>query len=236
MVLEFLSKGARVMERSNEGSTALHYCAQHNDRAIAQILIEHGALVDMKNNERLTAFDICLRESSHDVAELLIEKGCSVNSIRGDFFEMMVKAVDNSRWERALKAMANSLNGLKDPPQVLHMAIECENTALLTKLLELGFDPNISDQGYRPIHQAVARRRKEDVEILIRKGADVNALLPPGPQRPRGSERRYQLLTTVEARSYTPLLLAAASVNNLSIVMLLLAHGADPNFVLAEGA
>lgn len=224
------------MERSDEGSTALHYCARYNDRDIAEILIERGAPLDVRNNERLTAFGVCLREDSYDVAELLIEKGCSVSSVMGDILQVLAKDVNVSRWDPVLKTLANPFNEPRDVPQLLHIAIERKDSALLKKLLELGFDPNVSENGYQPIHQAIIHQRRRDVRLLIKKGADVNAFLPSKARRPGGTEPRHKLLSRLERRGYTPLLLAASIANDVSIVQLLLAHGANPNFVFPAGS
>lgn len=237
-VLSLLSSGSRATERSNNGSTALHYCARYNDREIADVLVERGAALDVKNNERRTAFDVCLEERAYDVAELLVERGCSAASITGDVVQMLAGGDEGAPgWDPVLRALARRFDrGTGSGPQLLHVALERESSKMLARLLDLGFDPNASENGYRPIHQAVMRRRREDVELLISRGADTNALLPRTARQPaRSAEPRHELLTRIGERGYTPLLLAASIINDVSIVQLLLAHEADPNFVFPAG-
>lgn len=237
-VLELLSKGSRVSERSNTGSTALHYCAQYNDRDIAEILIERGALVDTENNERMTALDVCLREDSCDVAQLLIEKGCSVSTITEDSWISLMSgkgAKSSLRWHPVLKALAGLDHESRDVPQLLHRAIMREDSVLLEALLDLGFAPNIADKNYTPLHQAIISGREKDAQLLISKGANVNAFLPHKADRPTGPEPRYQILSKLEERGYTPLLLAAVIARKLPIVKLLLRRKADPNFLFPGG-
>lgn len=272
-MLDLLARGARATERSNDGSTALHYCARYNDHEIAAVLVEHSggcggggtttiaAVLDARNNARQTAFDVCLEEHAHDVAALLVSKGCSLaSSLTGDVVAQMLGAADNdddgidddaqdesaaSAWDPVLRALARRAGG-GGAPQLLHVALERESSGMLARLLDLGFDPDAAEGGYRPIHQAIIRRRRGDVERLIARGADTNALLPgrarrggkpgkPGKNGKKSAEPRHELLTTIGARGYTPLLLAANIVNDVPIVQLLLANGADPNFVFPAG-
>lgn len=229
-MIELLSKGARVSERAARGATAMHVCAMYDDRGIAEVLIEHGAALDMKNDDRLTALDVCLEEHSRDVAVLLIEKGCRLGNFSGRILDALQEAEeDDSRMDPVLQAVAKSYEHTGGGPQLLHVALEREDSNALAKFLELGFDPNISEDGYRPIHQAVVRDRLDDVKLLIDKGTEVNSILPPSALKPRRTEPRHRLIVErCDNRDYPALTLASDS---LSMTRLLLSHGADPNVV-----
>ncbi|KAK7698079.1 Actin-related protein 3 [Diaporthe eres] len=229
-VIDLLSKGARVTERAAGGATALHVCAKYDDRDIAEVLIEHGAALDMKNDDRLTALDVCLEEHSQDVAVLLIKKGCRLGSFSTRILDALQDAgEDESKLDPVLEAVVKRFEETGGGPQLLHVALEREDSNALAKFLELGFDPNISEDGYRPLHQAVMRNQLGDVRLLIEKGADVDSILPPSARKPRRTEPRHKLLVEkTENRDYNPLKMAADS---LSMTRLLFAHGADPNTV-----
>lgn len=229
-VVDLLSKGARVTERAAGGATALHVCAKYDDRDIAEVLIEHGAALDMKNDDRLTALDVCLEEHSQEVAVLLIEKGCRLGSFSTRILDALQDAgEDDSKLDPVLEAVVKRFGEAGGGPQLLHVALEREDSNALAKFLEIGFDPNISEDGYRPLHQAVMRDRLGDVKLLIEKGADVDSILPPSARKPRRTEPRHKLLVEkTENRDYNPLKMAADS---LSMTRLLFAHGADPNTV-----
>lgn len=229
-MIDLLSKGDRVTERAAGGATALHVCAKYDDRDIAEVLIEHGAALDMKNDDRLTALDVCLEEHSQEVAFLLIEKGCRLGSFSTRILDALQDAgEDDSKLDPVLEAVVKRFGDSGGGPQLLHVALEREDSNALAKFLELGFDPNISEDGYRPLHQAVMRDRLGDVKLLIEKGADVDSILPPSARKPRRTESRHKLLVEkTENRDYNPLKMAADS---LSMTRLLFAHGADPNTV-----
>ncbi|MCW3161103.1 ankyrin repeat domain-containing protein [Chryseobacterium oryctis] len=95
----------------------------------------------------------------------------------------------------------------------LHWSIITENTDSLSKLLELGADPNVrSYQGATPIMNAVQANKKEHLALLLKSGAFVNAK---------------------DNRGYTALH-RAAEINHLEIVKILLDNRADKN-IEAEG-
>jgi ankyrin repeat protein len=235
-VVDLLANGARVSERAAGGATALHVCARYDDREIAEVLIEHGAALELKNDDRLTALDVCLEMQSSEVAVLLIDKGCRL----GNFSSRILDAIrdaggeedDACKLDPVLEAVVrrsrDSATG-GGGPQLLHVALEREDSSSLARFLELGFDPNISEDGYTPLHQAVIRDRLGDVKLLIEKGADVNSILPPSARKPGRTEPRHKLLVEkTEDRDYNPLKMAA---NSLPMTRLLFAHGADPNVV-----
>lgn len=229
-VTELLSKGARVSERAAGGATALHVCAKYDDRDIAEVLIEHGAALELKNDDRLTALDVCLEHQSSEVAVLLIEKGCRLGTFSSKILDAIQDAGEDAcKLDPVLEAVVKRARDTSGGPQLLHVTLEREDSNALAKFLELGFDPNISEDGYAPLHQAVMRDRLGDVKLLIEKGADVNSILPPSARKPRRTEPRHKLLVEkTENRDYNPLKMAYKS---LLMTRLLFAHGADPNVV-----
>ncbi|KAG8159773.1 hypothetical protein KVR01_010410 [Diaporthe batatas] len=230
VVTELLSKGARVSERAAGGSTPLHVCAKYDDRDIAEVLIEHGAALDLKNDDRLTPFDVCLEEQSWEVAALLIEKGCRLGNFSSKIMDVMHDSgEDVCKLDPILEAVVKRFRATGGGPHLLHMALEREDSGALAKFLQFGFDPNISEDGYTPLHQAVMRDRLDDAKLLIDRGANVDTILPPGARKPSRTESRHKLLVEkTEDRDYNPLKMAADS---LPMTQLLLAHGADVNVV-----
>lgn len=233
-VRELLFNGARASERAAGGSTALHVCAKYDDREIAEVLIEHGAKLDLKNDDRLTPLDVCFEEQSWEVAALLVEKGCRLGNFSSKILDAMQDVGEDAcELEPILEAVVKRFHDTGGGPQLLHMALERESSSALAKFLQLGFDPNISEDGYTPLHQAVMRNRLEDAKLLIEKGANVDSILPPSARKSSRTESRHKLLVEkTENRDYNPLKMAADS---LPMTQLLLAHGADVNVIFPVG-
>jgi hypothetical protein len=94
-------------------------------------------------------------------------------------------------------------------PSQLYRAADGGDTALLTQLLEIGFDPNtpLGPPGWTPLLIAAANGHEQAVSKLLEFGADVNALNDRGRSA----------------------LMFAANYGFEAIAKALLLHGADPN-------
>ncbi|MFK3737442.1 ankyrin repeat domain-containing protein [Massilia sp. TN1-12] len=92
----------------------------------------------------------------------------------------------------------------------LHRAGRDGDIQEIGRLILLGYDVNLfDDMGYTPLHHAVEGQQKEAVEILIKRGALINA-------------------NDDATIGETPLSLAVQG-RHLGIVLLLLECGADPD-------
>jgi len=126
------------------------------------------------------------------------------------------------------------------PQDTMYAAIRSGDTAAVSRLLQGGADVNMKDRrgGATPLMNAAAVGSLETMQLLIEKGADVNA-------RSAGNATALMWAATdlakvrllvekgadVNATSelgHTPLMLSAMSDNSSAIVRLLLERGADP--------
>jgi ankyrin repeat protein/beta-lactamase regulating signal transducer with metallopeptidase domain len=154
-------------------------------RDIAKLLIDKGA--DTSHPDDLL-FWAC-RQGDKDLAELLIQKGANVNSEAWGYAPAMqaiwsgystaTKPADVPRLLGVLKTL---LDHGADPDakdrtdwSLLHYA--CEESDLAKLLLDKGANPNAvtNNGGLRPLHRAADKGRTAVVELLISRGADVNA-------------------------------------------------------------
>ena len=103
----------------------------------------------------------------------------------------------------------------RDRPRTLASAVSAVDTAITLELLQHGADPNQPIdlgqpdlKGHTPLYQAIAHRRRHQVALLLRHGADIEA------------EK------TIEAYVQRPLLAAGYTCAD-EVFLLLLQHGAD---------
>ena len=69
----------------------------------------------------------------------------------------------------------------KAPEISIHAAARDKNIEAVKQHLAAGTDVNVKDKyGYTPLHKAALNGHKEIAELLIDKGADVNAIIVSG--------------------------------------------------------
>lgn len=254
-----LKYGANVNAKLPESDTTpLMVAIRENRPAIVKLLLAHGAEVDaatikgMKPPRRaadagggshgvgiirggqppsgsqtpttgaMTPLLYAARDGRLDIVRMLIEAGAAIE-----------------------KAEANNITPLQ-------MAIGNDNIAVAEYLLEKGANPNsVDDYGRTPLWLAVelrdlelGRGREGDngidraaalelIKRLLARGAKVNARITDVPPT-----RRYLMglgdLSWVNFIGQTPFLRASLS-GDLTLMRLLLEHGADPNIPTEEG-
>jgi ankyrin repeat protein len=168
-----------------------------------------------------------------DVSEArrLIKEGADVTAINYYGVNAMQLAADTANTELIallLKAGADATSANADGETALHMVARSGNVEAAKLLLKAGarVDAVEAFGGQTPLMWAAARRHPAMMELLLAKGANVNA---------RGAVRDYQRVATAESRAatrdrggLTPLMYAARG-NCLECVELLLKHKADVN-------
>jgi len=168
----------------------------NGDVAEARRLLRAGANVSAANNYGATAMSLAAEVGNTDMLKVLLEAGANVES-------------PNADGQTALLAVART--GKVDAAKVL-----LDHGAAVDAKEKFG--------GQTPLMWASARRHPEMMQLLIAKGADVNA---------RSIDRNYQRHVTAEGRpknldsgGLTPLLYAARE-NCTACVNVLLENKAD---------
>lgn len=219
-----LAAGAEVAGKDSHGQTALHWAATEGHAKVVRLLLEAGALRDAQLASGLTPWLLAARGGHAEVVEVLLEAGAEVNAA-------LKKGGGGRRPRKGMSA--------------LMFAMENGHFELASRLLEAGADPNDQRSGFTPLHAMswVRKPRRGDgidgtppprgsgqltslvlVDELIRKGAEVDAVLGPGPGNADGLGRE----------GATPLLLAARTAD-LPFMKKLVAHGADQRRANKEG-
>jgi ankyrin repeat protein len=233
-VQALIRHGARVDAAENlNGTTALMWAAEQGHAAVVQLLLENGSSVNAKSKViqpirrnglgfaraardgqiptetlgGLTALLFAARQGSLDTVRILLASGADVRLAAVDGSSPLLVAVQNGYYEIA------------------------------RFLLDHGADPNQANlKNWTPIYLAVANRDAlttavpspgnegalDFIQLLLDKGAEPN-------QRIKSRTEVHQANTSLwlKEEGATPLL-RAALCGDLTLVRLLLAHGADP--------
>jgi uncharacterized protein len=184
--------------RKPDGSTPLMFATFEGDVAEAGRLLKEGADIKATNRYGVNAMQLAADTANTELIRLLLKAGADPES-------------PNADGETAL-----------------HLVARSGNVAAAKLLLKAGAKVDSVEQfgGQTPLMWAAARRHPEMAELLLSKGADVNA---------RGAVRDYKRVATAESRAaprdrggFTPLMYAARD-NCGECVEVLLKHKADVN-------
>jgi ankyrin repeat protein len=179
-----------------DGSTPLQWAVFNGNTAEAKRLLKAGADVKALNAYGVDAMQLAADASNTELIELLLKAGADPNSPN------------------------------PDGETALHLVARAGNLEAAKLLLRAGAQVDARERfgSQTPLMWAVARRHPDVAELLLSKGADVNA---------RAAIRDYQRVATAESRAkqldrggLTPLMYAARE-NCGACVEVLLKHKAD---------
>ncbi|MFC1716254.1 ankyrin repeat domain-containing protein [Candidatus Poribacteria bacterium] len=164
-----IQKGADVNARSGDGATPLHVAAFLGRTATAELLIQKGADVNARNNDGATSLDALAidKETTEFVATLL---GIKVDE----------KEVEIGRTKIAgILRQHNAKSGYELQPlrDDIWIAARTGNMEAIKQHLVKGADVNDMDRkfGVTPLSWAALLGQTVAIELLIQRGADVNA-------------------------------------------------------------
>ena len=215
-----LAAGERVDQRDQYGRTPLYMAALSGDINLVQLLLNHGA--DPAKGARWKDGDTALHKAASgghvDVIELLIEAGVNPNIRNTNRETPLHHAAVFARPEsvRSLLSLGadplvlhrgRGLFGIGKRPPILEIVTRDsdKHLAMIKEFLDAGIDPNISYDRSTPLNNAVMLGAGKVVELLLDRGADINAM---------------------NKRLTSPFLLAVR-VGNIDMASLLIERGVD---------
>jgi len=214
-----LDHGADVNTRNQAGATALMWAT--GDLEKTRLLLERGADVSVSSDSGRTALMIAAGGGhATEIARLLIEKGADARYTSNGYTALMEAAEQGDRElvDLLLKHGANAKSTNRVGWTALHNGAMNANTGIVADLIAAGADANASEtfHGTTPLHWAAASGNREVVKLLLAHGANPNV---------------NETFTGA-----TPLIWAAASGrSSISVIKILVDHGADRNAVDVNG-
>jgi ankyrin repeat protein len=175
LVLWLEQQGTPMAPGQVGGQTPLHLAAELGDRAAVERLLARGA--DLKALDRAggdTPLQHAIRGRHRAVIELLLDRGASAHRAA------LVTAVQAGDVDIAalLIARGAEVRGGDVFSSPLRAACDLGKPEMVKLLLDHGADPKEADGGF--LHEAALRGHRAVAELLLDRGADVNARLADG--------------------------------------------------------
>ena len=192
-VIRFLQeKGCYIDAVDSNGRTALHYAVANGFVESVRALIEMGSDVNALDNEHTTPLQWAVMSEQYAVMEALIEHGGSVDGDEvvplGISLDLNPKTV-SCHSEQAVLAVHNThkhdISSLEDNNVLLKYVkvAQSGDTTAVTECLDLGVPVDLTDEdGWSPVHHAVAHGQVEVIRLLMDRGCrmvPVKSRIPP---------------------------------------------------------
>jgi len=228
-----IGAGANVNTKDQYGNTPLHYAAVSGHYDMCEVLVSNGADVAAKNLTGGTALAMAKTQGHSQIVELLGKQGAQAATITDTQDSVSRRQARPERPQR--RAITDAISAgrpytfdeqdeslrprsrpqQQKPTKSIHDAVIAGDIDQVQQLISKGTDVNAKDRllGWTALHTAASSRRRAIAELLIAKGADLNA---------------------TDKRGRTPLHLAVES-GQKDMVELLIAKGADVNAMSGRG-
>ena len=165
IVQTLLNTGADVNCVDNEGNSALIYAIEKGNLRIVEWFVETGADVNLINKRNETPLTVAAGKQRKEIRRFLKKHGAIAPKDRE---EKQRRQDDEVRQEREWKEYL---------AEELFRAVDAKDIDTLREMLELAEDVEIRNPwGLTPFMVAVGGQQFQVADLLIEKGADVNAV------------------------------------------------------------
>ena len=209
-----------------DNEAPLHVAARRWHVAMVARLVERGADVLRRRADGSTPHTLAALHGNPEIAAWLVAHGAVDELSSLERFMAACARADRPAAEAILTADPAVRSGLRpEHHQMLHRPAESGNAAVLETMLSCGFNPEAKDKdNVTPLHRAAMGGHVEAVDVLLKHGADVNAL--------DGMFSASPLVWAVEGRRNSK----HRGANHVGVARLLIAAGVPLEWAPPEGA
>jgi ankyrin repeat protein len=218
---QLLEKKVDVNAAQNDGMTALHWAAYHDNADAAKELLAAGADANAANRYGFTPLSVACTNGSAKIVELLLEDKADPNAQLAGGETCLMTAARTGRVEPVTSLIAHGadVNAKERKGQTALMWAAAEgNTDVCELLVKSGADLHASvPSGFTAFFFAVREGKAATVFKLLEAGIKIDELMRP--ERPASG---------VRGKSSNALILATEN-GHFELAAALLDAGADPN-------
>lgn len=180
-----IDRGADVDTREADGSTALHWAAQHGHEPVLTALLDAGADPDASSRYGITPLALAATNGDTATVSLLLDAGADVNSTSREGQTALMSAALNGRAEtiRVLLEAGAKIDAAESyrGQTALMWAAGEGNVAAVETLLAAGADVSAqSHSGFTALLFAARNGEIDTLRALLRHGANPNDVGPDG--------------------------------------------------------
>ena len=203
----------------------LHVAARRWDVPMVEALVTHGADPLRKRADGRTPHTLAELHGNHDIAVWLLAHGATNELSPLENFIAACARADRAAAEGMLRTHPELRSELRDEHHLMmQRPAESGDAAVLETMLVCGFNPNVGDKDrVTPLHRAAMGGHPDAVRVLLKYGADLNAL--------DGMFAASPLVWAVEGRGH-----ALPGSDHVAVARILIAAGSPLDWTPPEGA
>jgi len=203
----------------------LHVAARRWDVGMVELLVNHGADPRRRRSDGCTPHTLAELYGNHDIATVLLAHGAKNELSPVEQFVAACARADRDAAEAMLMARPGLRGELRDEHHLMmHRPAEAGQAAVLETMLACGFDPDARDRdNVTPLHRAAMGGHPDAVRVLLKFGADVNAL--------DGMFSATPLIWAVEGRDH-----AEPGADHVAVARALIDAGSSVEWTPPDGA